>query len=376
VSIDELRSLAQRRVPRLAFEYLDGGAEDEVTLRHNREVFDRIGLVPRTLTDVSGRTLTVEIFGKAMQLPLIIAPTGFNGMLRRDGDLALAAAAKRVGIPYCLSTVSTSTIESVAQRVGGRLWFQLYPLRSRTVLQRLVERAAAAGCEALLLTTDAPVYGNREWDQRNYLSLGHPSLRTKLNVLAHPRWLLDVMVPHGAPGLANLEEFLPHGQNRAIDGARYMSTELNERLDWNAVRWLREIWPHRFIIKGLLSLQDAEIAAGQGIDAIVVSNHGGRQLDGAISPMEILCEICRKVGSRTTVMIDSGFRRGSDVVKALALGAKAVLVGRAALYGLAAGGQAGVQHALLILRSEIDRVLALLGCLSCSELSPDYLFRR
>ena len=155
-----------------------------------------------------------------------------------------------------------------------------------------------------------------------------------------------------------------------------MSTELNERLDWNAVRWLREIWPHRFIIKGLLSLQDAEIAVGQGIDAIVLSNHGGRQLDGAISPMEILFEVCSKVGSRITMMIDSGFRRGSDVVKALALGAKAVLVGRAALYGLAAGGQAGVQHALFLLRNEIDRVLALIGCLSCGELSPDYLFRR
>ena len=374
VCIDELRALAERRVPHMAFEYLDGGAEDEVTLRRNREVFERIGFVPRTLVDVSERTQTVEVFGQAMQLPLIIAPTGFNGMLRRDGDLALAAAAKKAGIPFSLSTVSTNTIESVAQRVGGRLWFQLYPMCDRAAVQRLVKRAAA-GYEGLLLTTDVPVYGNREWDQRNYLALGRPSLRTKLDVLAHPGWLFDVMVPHGAPGLANLAEFLPPGKNRAIDGARYMITELNERLDWNAIRWLREIWPRRFIVKGLLALRDAEIAAGQGIDGIVLGNHGGRQLDGAISPMEILPEVCREVGSWITVMIDSGFRRGSDVVKALALGAKAVLIGRAVLYGLAAGGQAGAQHALVILRSEIDRVLALLGCRSCGELSPDCLLR-
>ncbi len=373
VNIDELRSLAQRCVPRMAFEYVDGGAEDEVTLRRNREVLQRIGFVPRTLVQVSERTQRVEVLGQAIELPLIIAPTGFNGLLRRDGDLALAAAAKKAGIPFCLSTVSTNTIESVAERVGGQLWFQLYPVRDRAVLQKLVERAAAAGCEGLVVTTDVPVYGNREWDQRNYVSLGRPTLRTKLDVLAHPRWLFDVMFPHGAPRLANLTEFLPPGKDTAIDGARYMATELNDLFDWDAIRWLREIWPRRFIVKGLLAPRDAEIAAGEGIDAIVLSNHGGRQLDGAISPMEILPTVCREVGSRITVMVDSGFRRGSDVVKALALGAKAVLLGRAVLYGLAAGGEAGAQHALVILRDEIDRVLALLGCRSCSELSSDCL---
>jgi (S)-mandelate dehydrogenase len=375
MSIDELRALAERRVPRLAFEYLDGGAEDEVTLRRNREVFERIAFLPRTLVDVSKRTQTVELFGQAMRLPLVIAPTGFNGMLRRDGDLALAAAAKEAGIPFSLSTVSTNTIESVADRVGGRLWFQLYPVCDRAVVKRLIERAAAAGYEALILTTDVPVYGNREWDMRNYLALGRPSLRAKLDVLAHPRWLFDVMIPHGAPMFANLAGILPSGKNSAIDGARYMSTELNEQLDWDAVRWLRDMWPRRFIVKGLLAPKDAEIAAGHGIDGIVLSNHGGRQLDGAISPMEILPQVCSAAGSRITVMIDSGFRRGSDVVKALALGAKAALIGRAVLYGLAAGGQTGAQHALAILRGEIDRVLALLGCRSCNELSPDCLFR-
>jgi (S)-mandelate dehydrogenase len=359
----------------MAFEYLDGGAEDESTLRRNREVFERIAFLPRTLVDTSERTQTIDLFGEPSQLPLVIAPTGFNGMLRRDADLALAAAAKNAGIPFSLSTVSTSSIESVAERAGGRLWFQLYAMRERSANKRLVDRAAAANYEALVVTTDVPFYGNREWGQRNYRALAVPSLRTKLDVLAHPRWLFDVMIPRGAPPLANLKEFLPPGKTSAFDGARFMSTQLNALLDWDAIRWLREIWPRRFIVKGLLAPRDAQLAAEHGVDGIVLSNHGGRQLDGAISPLEILPIVCREVGSRVTVMIDSGFRRGSDVVKALALGAKAVLIGRAVLYGLAAGGQAGAEHALGILRTEIDRVLALLGCRSCGELSPDYLFR-
>jgi (S)-mandelate dehydrogenase len=372
-SIEELRLLAERRAPRLAFEYLDGGAENEATLRRNRNIFERIGFVPRTLVDVSARSQAVEVFGQQIQSPFVIAPTGFNGMLRRDGDLALATAARKAGIPFSLSTVSTSTIEDIAQCAGGRLWFQLYPLKDREAIRRLVERAAAAGFQGLCLTTDAPVYGNREWDQRNYIGLGRPSMRVKLDVLAHPRWLLDVIVPHGAPRLANLTEFLPPGKDTAVDGAHYMSKQMNAQLNWDFVRQLRAMWPNRFMIKGLLSIRDAEIAATEGIDGIVLSNHGGRQLDGAISPMEILPEVCRQVGNRITVMIDSGFRRGSDIVKALALGAKAVLIGRAVLYGLAAGGQAGAQHALDILRDEIDRVLALVGCRSCAELSPDHL---
>jgi (S)-mandelate dehydrogenase len=373
MDIDELRLLAKRRAPQLAFEYLDGGAENETTLRRNREVFDRIHFTPRTLVHVSGRTQAVEIFGQRIQSPFLIAPTGFNGMLKRDGDLALASAAKEAGIPFCLSTVSTNRIEDIAQQVGGRLWFQLYPLRDREAVRRLIERAAAAGFQALILTTDAPAYGNREWDQRNYIGLGQPTMRAKFDVLAHPRWLFDVMIPHGAPRLVNLTQFLPAGKDNAINGARYMSTQLNEDLNWGYVRWLRELWPNPLIVKGILSVHDAEIAAAEGIDGIVLSNHGGRQLDGAISPMEILQEVCQKAGLRVTVMIDSGFRRGSDIVKALALGAKAVLIGRSALYGLAAGGQAGALHGLNILRAEIGRVLALVGCRSIAELSPDYL---
>jgi (S)-mandelate dehydrogenase len=373
MDIDELRSLAGRRAPRLAFEYLDGGAEDEATLRRNREIFEQFHFSPRTLVHVSSRSQAVELFGQQIQSPFLIAPTGFNGMLRHNGDLSLAAAAKQAGVPFCLSTVSTNRIEDIGQQAGGKLWFQLYPLRDRNAVRSLMERAAAAGFQALILTTDAPAYGNREWDQRNYVALGRPSMRAKFDVVAHPRWLFDVMIPNGAPRLVNLTQFLPAGKDSAVNGARYMSTQLNEDLDWEYVRWLRELWPHPLIIKGILSVRDAEIAAAEGVDGIILSNHGGRQLDGAISPMEIVHEISQRVGQRVTVMIDSGFRRGSDIVKALALGAKAVLIGRAALYGLAAGGQEGVQHALNILRAEIDRVLALIGCHSCAELSPDYL---
>ena len=189
MDIDELRLIAERRAPRLAFEYLDGGAENETTLRRNREVFNRIQFSPRTLVNVSGRNQAVEIFGQQIKSPFLIAPTGFNGMLKRDGDLALASAAKDTGIPFCLSTVSTNRIEDIAQRAGGRLWFQLYPLRDREAVRRLVERAAASGFQALILTTDAPAYGNREWDQRNYVGLGRPAMRAKIDVLAHPRWL-------------------------------------------------------------------------------------------------------------------------------------------------------------------------------------------
>ena len=373
INIDELRSLAERRLPRMVFEYLEGGAEDERTLRSNLEAFARWEFVPRTLIAVPERSLGAALFGTPVAAPLLIAPTGFNGMLTRDADVALARAARAAGIPFTLSTVSTSSIEEVADRSGGRLWFQLYPIQDRRVVESLVRRADRAGYEALVVTSDVPVYGNREWDQRNYIAPGKPRLRAKLDVLAHPRWLLDVMIPHGAPRFANLVEFLPPEHATAIDGARYMSTQLNPLLDWEEVRWLRDLWPRRLLVKGVLSVDDARIAAQRGLDGVVLSNHGGRQLDGAVSPLEILPEVIRVVGDRLTVIIDSGFRRGSDIVKALTLGAHAVMLGRAVLYGVAVAGEAGAAHALGILTSEADRVLALLGCRSPKELSPALL---
>ncbi len=375
LTIDDLRAMAERRLPRMVFEYLEGGAEDERTLRSNREAFERWEFVPRTLVAVPGRSLGTTLFGAPAAAPLIIAPTGFNGMLTRDADVALASAARSAGIPFTLSTASSCSIEEVAQRAGGDLWFQLYPIQNRGVVESLVRRAAQAGYRSLVVTSDVPVYGNREWDRRNYVAMGRPRLRAKLDALAHPRWLFDVMIPHGAPRFANLTEFLPPERSTAIDGALYMTTQLNPRLDWEEVRWLRDLWPGRLLVKGILSAEDARTAAAQGLDGIVLSNHGGRQLDGAIAPLSILPEVAREVGDRITLIVDSGFRRGSDVVKALALGAHAVMLGRAVLYGVAAGGEAGAARALSIMTSEMDRVLALLGCRAIGDLG-DGLLRR
>ncbi len=375
LNIEELRAIARRRLPGFAFEYLDGGAEDERTLLRNREVFDRIFFVPRTLVDVGMRDLSTEVFGEVIRLPLVITPTAVNGMLRHGADIALARAARKHGIPFTLSTISTSRIEDVVTQAGGQVWFQIYNMRDRDFWKRLVSRAADAGCTTLVVTTDVPVFGNREWDARNYRAPGKPSLRSVLDALAHPRWFLDVMVLHGQPRFANLGEALPPGHDLASKGALSLSKQIDPTLNWNDVLMLRDLWKGKLIVKGVLCPADAEMAVHRGVDGIVLTNHGGRQLDGAVSPMDVLPEIHAAVGNELTVMIDSGFRRGADIVKALALGAKAVLVGRPVLYGVAAGGEAGATHALDILRSEIDRVIALLGCTSIRQLTPELLRR-
>lgn len=273
LTIDELRTMAERRLPRMVFEYLDGGAEEERTLRGNREAFDRWEFVPRTLVAVPGRSLAATLFGAPAAAPLIIAPTGFNGMLTRGADIALAKAARAAGIPFTLGTASSSSIEEVAEQAGGDLWFQLYPIQNRSVVESLVRRADRAGYRALVVTSDVPVYGNREWDRRNYVAMGRPTLRARLDALAHPRWLFDVMIPHGAPRFANLLDFLPPERSTAVDGALYMTTQLNPSLNWEEVRWLRDLWPRRLLVKGILSPEDARMAAVQGLDGIVLSNH-------------------------------------------------------------------------------------------------------
>lgn len=370
LSIEELRLVAGRSLPRFALEYLEGGAEDEVTLRRNRSIFERIAFLPRTLVGVGQRDLSTELFGTRLALPLVIAPTGLNGILRHGADFALARAAGAAGIPFALGTLATARIEDVVAQVGGGVWFQIYNMRDREFWKRLVRRADRAGCQALVITSDVPVFGNREWDVRNYRAPARLSLRSKLEVLAHARWLLDVMILHGQPRFENLTEILPKGDTRAVTGAKYVTAQLDPTLNWDDVRMLRDLWPRALLVKGIMTTEDARRALELGADGIVVSNHGGRQLDGAVSPMEILPDVVAAVGDRLAVLIDSGFRRGTDVAKALALGARAVMIGRATLYGVAAGGEAGATHALGILRTELDRVLALLGCTSVRDLGP------
>jgi len=376
LTIAELQAIAQRRVPNFAFEYLEGGAEQEHTLRWNRAALDAIRFVPSTLVDTSARQQRTALFGREVSSPLIVAPTGLNGMLRRNGDTALARAAAAAGIPFTLSTVSNVRLEQLAAQVDGRLWMQLYVFKDRKITEDIVARADKAGYEALVFTTDANVFGLREWDRRNYRAPAKLSLRNLVDVARHPRWVFDVMFPHGAPLFENIVEYLLRVGRTARAGAAAIPPLFAADIVWDDVAWLRKTWPRKLIVKGILNVADAQRAADLGCDGIVVTNHGGRQLDGCVSPIEVLPDIVNAVGNRLAVIVDSGFRRGTDVVKAIALGAHAVMIGRAALYGLAAGGEAGAAHALSILNKEIDRVLGQLGCRSLADVGPQLLVQQ
>jgi (S)-mandelate dehydrogenase len=375
LSIGELRGIARRRVPHFAFEYIESGAEDELTLRWNREAFEALRFVPRTLVDTTGRQQGTSLFGRSARAPLVIAPTAMNGMLHRRGDVALARAAAAAGIPSCLSTFSNVRLEELAGEVDGRLWMQLYLLGDRSVARDIIGRAAQAGYEALVLTTDANVFGFREWDKRNYRTPGRLTLRNLLDAARHPRWLMEVMLPNGFPRFENVLEFLPPEARSARAGVAHLPRLLLPDVTWKDVDWLRRAWPHKLLVKGILGADDARRAVEAGCEGVVLSNHGGRQLDGCISPMEALPGVAAAIGEHGTILVDSGFRRGTDVVKALALGADAVMIGAATLYGLAAGGEAGARHALDLLVGEIDRVLGQLGCNSLAELGPHLLVR-
>ena len=376
LTIAELRVIARRCVPNFAFEYVEGGAEDEATVSWNREALAMQRFIPTTLVDTKGRHQRTTLFGQEMQSPLIVAPTGLNGMLRHRGDLALARAATEAGIPFTLSTVSNVRLEEVATAAKGRLWMQLYVFKDRKIAQDIVARADRAGYEALVFTSDANVFGLREWDRRNYRATAKLTLRNVLDVACHPRWALDVMVPNGAPVFANISDYLEREQRSAKAGVAAIPRLFAPDITWEDVAWLRKLWPRKLIIKGILNAADAKRAADLGCDGIVVTNHGGRQLDSCIAPIEVLPEIVTAVGDRLSIIVDSGFRRGTDVIKAIALGADAVMIGRPALYGLAAGGEAGVSHALSILTSEIDRVLGQLGCRSLADVGPHLLAQR
>lgn len=371
-NISDLREVARRRVPNFIFEYIEGGAEDEISLRGNRAALEGLRFMPRTLVDTTARHQHTELFGRKSQTPLIIAPTGGNGVAHFRGDIALARAAARFGIPFSLSMLSTVSLEQVAAEAPGRLWMQLYVAEDRRITENIVARAQAAGYEALVLTTDANISGSREWDRRNYRQPGTPTARNVIDALRHLRWLYGVF-GHGAPRIENLASFLPAGSGSALGASTFIHQFFRPSITWDAVRWLRRRWPGKLLLKGVLSVEDAQRAAECGCDGIVLSNHGGRQLDYCISSIDVLPEVTAAVGGGMTVIVDGGFRRGSDVIKALALGAHGVMVGRATLYGLIAAGEQGAHRALEILTGEIDRTLGLLGCCSIGELGPELL---
>jgi (S)-mandelate dehydrogenase len=372
ISVEDLRRIAKRRLPRAIFDFFDGGAEDEVTLRANRAAFERVQLRPRVLVDVSVVDLKTEIFGKTSNLPLAIAPTGGISAGRAGAELALARAAKAFGVPFTLATPAAFTIERVADEVGGRLWFQLYAVRDHEFREKLVLRAKNAGYEAMLVTVDLPVSGKRERDPRNgFVTPFKPSWRNSRDVIFKPAWLLEIM-RHGLPGMANFDGYR-FTQQEPTDLATAVGREMDAALDWDAVKRLRALWPGKLLLKGVERPDDAERAAAIGCDGVVVSNHGGRQLDGAMPTLEALPAVAAAVGNKITVLLDGGVRRGVDIVKARALGAHAVLTGRATLFGVQAGGEAGARRALEILASELERSMRLCGVRSIAEISSDLL---
>jgi (S)-mandelate dehydrogenase len=369
VNIEDLRLIAKRRLPRAIFDFFDGGAEDEVTLRENRAAFERIRLLPRVLVDVSKIETAIDLLGKPSALPLAIAPTGGISAGRAGAELILARAAKHWGVPFTMATPSAFSIEHVAREVGGRLWFQLYCVRDVEFRNNLVLRARNSGYEAILVTVDLPVSGKRERDPRNGFHTPYsPNWRNSRDVLFKPAWALE-MLRHGFPGMANLEGYrfsTPVG----TDIVTAVGREMDAGLDWEYIKRLRAMWPGKLLLKGVERPDDAERAVEIGCDGLVVSNHGGRQLDGAAATLDALPQVSRAVGSKLTVLLDGGVRRGVDIVKARALGAHAVLTGRATLFGAMAGGEPGAKRALEILSTELVRAMQLCGVRSVAEIGP------
>ena len=374
-NIHDLREIARRRLPKGLFEFVDRGTEDEVALRNNRAAFERIKLNMRTLVNVAGRNQEVTLFGVRHQMPIAIAPTGCAGLMWHEGELELAKAAAAAGIPFSLATGSLTAMEKITEVAGGTLWFQLYMWPDRALSHKLVQRAEAAGYKALLVTVDGVVSPNREYNLKNGFTIPFSFTRRNVtDVLGHPEWLLGVLAKYmTTTGMPRYENYPTEMKAKMTAQPMGRSMLKNDSLDWDDLRALRKLWPHTLILKGVMHPQDAIMAAECGADGVVVSNHGGRNFDSALAPIEALPQIVDAVGKRMTVLVDSGFRRGSDVVKALALGANAVLVGRPTLYGTAVGGEAGAARAIKIFRDEIDRVLAFLGYRSVAEIQRECL---
>ena len=373
-AIADLRAAAQRRLPRAIFDFFDGGAEDEQTLSANRLAFQQHRFLPRVLKDVSVVHTNTELFGQSMAMPAAIAPTGALGFGRHGADVAIAKAAAALGIPYTLSSTATASIERIADAAPGRLWFQAYILKDKAFLARLVERARVADYEALMITVDLPVGGKRERDHRNHFSV--PFRFTPKNVLdfaQKPAWCWQ-MLRQGMPVMENLIG-LDEQAKSASSMASSVGRNYDPAFDWDALQRMRDAWPRRLILKGVMHPDDAYRACAMGCDAIVVSNHGGRQLDGAMATLDALPGVVHAVAQRVPVFVDGGVRRGQDMVKALALGAHGVLLGRATLFGAVSDGERGAARALEILQTELVRTMQLCGVCNVGEINAALLGR-
>jgi L-lactate dehydrogenase (cytochrome) len=370
-SVEDLRRIAQRRLPGGVFDYIDGAAEDERSLERNAAAFARLEFRPRVLVDVSKVDCSTTLLGKPIDFPLVLAPTGFTRIADPQGELAVARAAERANLPYTLSTLGTRSIEEVAAVSSGRKWFQVYVWRDRGMLKEMLQRAAECDYEAIMITVDTAVLGRRERDVRRGFTLPPKiGLDTLVSGALHPGWTWS-FVRAEPIAFANVVGSSMGAGSDPVKLADYINSQFDPALSWKDIDWFREHWSGPIILKGVQSVEDAELAAQVGVEAVALSNHGGRQLDGAPPPLELVGPVADAVGDRTEIICDGGIRRGSDIVKAVALGARACMVGRAYLYGLAAGGERGVDHVLAHLREGVERTLALTGAGRMDNLSAD-----
>ncbi|WP_157125835.1 alpha-hydroxy acid oxidase [Pandoraea norimbergensis] len=376
--VDDYRSAAQRRLSKIAFDYLEGGAEDGHALRRNRDAFAQWGFCPRVLTDTSKVSSATTFWGREAAAPMAVGPTGLNGLFWPRADELLARAAADAGLPFVLSTASTSLLEDVRAAVpDGELWLQLYVQQDRSIAESMMRRAREAGYRTLLLTVDTPVHGKRDHDTRNGFKLPlRFTPKLVADCLRHPHWSWQ-MLANGAPQLRNIAQSVGERADLARHAAM-LSRQMDLSLGWDDLAWVRRHWPGEVLVKGILTAEDAKLAQAYGADGIVVSNHGGRQLGNTLAPIEALTPIVEAVNGRgrhLDVFVDGGVRRGADVAKAVALGAKGVLLGRAPLYGVAARGSAGAADVLAMLLGELRTTMQLLGCAQVGALVPQCVAR-
>ncbi len=375
-NVFDLRDAAKGKLPKAVFEFVDRSTEDEIALRNNRAAFERIRMKHRALVDVSGRSTKTTLFGKEISAPMAIAPTGAAGLCWYEGELELAKAAAKMKIPFTLATGAMTSMEKIAKEANFRLWFQLYVWKQRDLSYQLIERAKNNGFEALIVTTDTIVSPNREYNARNGLDLPFtPTVRFTRDILMRPAWFTNVLLKYlttiGMPRNENYPE--PYRRKVGTDTFRH-EVMRQDSLNWDDIKIFRDKWPGILMLKGINRADDALKAVGAGVDGIVVSNHGGRNMDSAAATIDMLPDIAEAVGDKITVLLDSGVRRGSDIVKAVALGAKCVLTGRATLYGTAVGGEKGATKAINIIQTEMDKTMAYTGCNRVDEITTDIFF--
>lgn len=371
-SIADLRQLAQRRVPKAIFDYADRGSYDELTIQRNRRDLDALEFRQRVMVDISAQSLKTTLVGEPAAIPLAIAPTGLTGLFHANGEMLGARAAEAFGIPFCLSTMSICSIEDVRSAISGPFWFQLYLMRDRGFNEELIARARDARCSVLMVTVDMQIQGLRRRDPKNGLSIPpRLTLRNAIDIASKPSWALKVLCGRRRT-FGNLEQRMKDsGGLKTL--SQWIASQFDTTVTWKDLAWVRERWPGRIVVKGILDAQDARLACDTGVDAIVVSNHGGRQLDGSPSTISVLPEVVEAVAGRIEVLHDGGIQSGQDILKALALGARGCLIGKAFLYGLAAMGEEGVTRALNIFRDELRVSLALTGVNDVRAVSGDVL---